>query len=305
MTTAANAPTTATTVYDDTIVGKVIKIVSENKHATPGKTIELGSLFVKDLNFDSLDEVEVVMDVEAEFNIEIPDAVAQNIRTVEDLVLLASGMPLPVREAEIATATTGNNPIAQQSESEIGLWRIREIFGGEFGIDPANITMQKTLRDFNLTHPFEVIQITSGAERVMSCTFAKGCDLTVLSNPDSTIRQVFESLDAAKTPNQKPKSAKSTAIDANVVLYTVPDIALSAAGVETCRHAHAKSIPVANLNHRQLVGYDAYLSVRFQETFGVELGAAKISVERKDPFTLSAAVLRKLVEQHRIMTQSH
>jgi len=42
--------------------------------------------FIGDLNADSLDLVEVIMAIEQEFNIEIKDEDAENIRTVGDAV---------------------------------------------------------------------------------------------------------------------------------------------------------------------------------------------------------------------------
>ena len=39
-----------------------------------------------DIGFDSLDEVEFLMDVEEEFNVEIPDEDADNIKTINNLV---------------------------------------------------------------------------------------------------------------------------------------------------------------------------------------------------------------------------
>ena len=42
--------------------------------------------FIDDLGADSLDLVELVMAFEEEFNIEIPDEVQENIRTVGDAV---------------------------------------------------------------------------------------------------------------------------------------------------------------------------------------------------------------------------
>ena len=39
-----------------------------------------------DLDADSLDAVEIVMSAEEEFDIEIPDEVAMNIKTVKDIV---------------------------------------------------------------------------------------------------------------------------------------------------------------------------------------------------------------------------
>ena len=44
------------------------------------------SHFNKDLGLDSLDAVEVVMAIEEEFVVEIPDAEAEKILTVEDAI---------------------------------------------------------------------------------------------------------------------------------------------------------------------------------------------------------------------------
>ncbi|WLF78215.1 mitochondrial acyl carrier protein [Lodderomyces elongisporus] len=46
------------------------------------KTITESSSFVQDLGLDSLDVVEVVMELEHEFNIQIPDNEADSIKTV-------------------------------------------------------------------------------------------------------------------------------------------------------------------------------------------------------------------------------
>ena len=49
-------------------------------------TITEDSSFVDDLNADSLDMVELVMAMEQEFDIEIPDDVAEKVSTVKDAV---------------------------------------------------------------------------------------------------------------------------------------------------------------------------------------------------------------------------
>ena len=41
---------------------------------------------MKDLSADSLDAVEIIMAIEDEYGIEIPDEEAENIQTVQDLV---------------------------------------------------------------------------------------------------------------------------------------------------------------------------------------------------------------------------
>ena len=61
------------------------KIVVENLDVEGDKVVESAS-FIDDLGADSLDLVELVMAFEEEFNIEIPDDVQENIRTVGDAV---------------------------------------------------------------------------------------------------------------------------------------------------------------------------------------------------------------------------
>lgn len=50
------------------------------------ETVEMSSNFVDDLNADSLDIVELIMTLEQEFNLSIPDEEAERIRTVGDAV---------------------------------------------------------------------------------------------------------------------------------------------------------------------------------------------------------------------------
>lgn len=63
------------------IEAKVIKIVAEQLGADPGK-INRNTSFVEDLNADSLDQVELVMEFEDEFETSIPDDQAEKIKTV-------------------------------------------------------------------------------------------------------------------------------------------------------------------------------------------------------------------------------
>ena len=54
--------------------------------------ISLDSSFVDDLNADSLDMVELVMAMEQEFDISIPDEVAEKVATVGDAVEYIKGL---------------------------------------------------------------------------------------------------------------------------------------------------------------------------------------------------------------------
>lgn len=48
--------------------------------------VTIDSTFIDDLGADSLDIVELIMAFEEEFNVEIPDDVAEKIKTVKDIV---------------------------------------------------------------------------------------------------------------------------------------------------------------------------------------------------------------------------
>ena len=48
--------------------------------------VKIDSTFIDDLGADSLDIVELIMAFEEEFGIEIPDEVAEKIKTVKDAV---------------------------------------------------------------------------------------------------------------------------------------------------------------------------------------------------------------------------
>ena len=67
------------------VAERVKKIVVEHLSVDADKVEESAS-FIDDLGADSLDLVELVMAFEEEFEIEIPDDVQENIRTVGDAV---------------------------------------------------------------------------------------------------------------------------------------------------------------------------------------------------------------------------
>jgi acyl carrier protein len=69
-----------TTVPDD-IESKVIEIVSDQIGVDKSE-ITRETSFVNDLNADSLDTVELVMEFEDEFELSIPDEEAERIQTV-------------------------------------------------------------------------------------------------------------------------------------------------------------------------------------------------------------------------------
>jgi acyl carrier protein len=67
------------------IAERVKKIVVEHLGVEPDKVTEQAS-FIEDLGADSLDIVELVMAMEEEFEVEIPDEEAENIKTVGDAI---------------------------------------------------------------------------------------------------------------------------------------------------------------------------------------------------------------------------
>ena len=67
------------------IEARVKKIIAEQLGVEEAQVTNEKS-FVADLGADSLDTVELVMAFEEEFGIEIPDEVAEKIKTVKDAV---------------------------------------------------------------------------------------------------------------------------------------------------------------------------------------------------------------------------
>ncbi len=67
------------------IFDKVKKIVAEQLSVEPSE-ITPQSNFANDLGADSLDTVELVMALEEEFDVEIPDEAAEKITTVQEAV---------------------------------------------------------------------------------------------------------------------------------------------------------------------------------------------------------------------------
>jgi acyl carrier protein len=63
-----------------------IKRIVVDKLQVDEKQVTLEASFIEDLGADSLDTVELVMDLEEHFEIEIPDEDAEKLRTVKDAV---------------------------------------------------------------------------------------------------------------------------------------------------------------------------------------------------------------------------
>lgn len=67
------------------IVLKVQEIIVKQLNVDKEKVVPAAN-FIDDLNADSLDTVELVMALEEEFNIEIPEDAAEKIKTVGDAI---------------------------------------------------------------------------------------------------------------------------------------------------------------------------------------------------------------------------
>ncbi len=64
---------------------KVMNLISEELRI-PREKIELTSHVVDDLNFDSLDNIQIVLEIEQLFDIEISDDEIDDILTVQNIV---------------------------------------------------------------------------------------------------------------------------------------------------------------------------------------------------------------------------
>ncbi|MMZ65590.1 Acyl carrier protein [compost metagenome] len=67
------------------LIEEVKEVVAEQLNVNPDEVKE-ESKFVEDLGADSLDVVELIMELEEKFDIEIPDSEAENIATVGDAI---------------------------------------------------------------------------------------------------------------------------------------------------------------------------------------------------------------------------
>ena len=64
---------------------RVKEIIANQLGVNPEEVVP-GASFVEDLGADSLDLVELIMAIEEEFGVEVPDEEAEKIRTVQDAI---------------------------------------------------------------------------------------------------------------------------------------------------------------------------------------------------------------------------
>jgi acyl carrier protein len=65
---------------------KRVRMILADQLSIDEESVSMSSNIIEDLNADSLDIVELVMTMETEFNLAIPDEEAERIRTVGDAV---------------------------------------------------------------------------------------------------------------------------------------------------------------------------------------------------------------------------
>eukprot|EP00689_Sawyeria_marylandensis_P003166 EC825267.1.p1 GENE.EC825267.1~~EC825267.1.p1 ORF type:complete len:112 (+),score=56.21 EC825267.1:48-383(+) len=70
---------------NDNMFQKIAQIVEKNEKVKP-ENLTIKSHFKKDLGLDSLEEIEILMEVENEFNFEIPEEEAEKIHTIEQVI---------------------------------------------------------------------------------------------------------------------------------------------------------------------------------------------------------------------------
>ncbi|MDB5079395.1 MAG: acpP [Chloroflexi bacterium] len=70
---------------NDSIFNELKEIIVEQLAVDP-EEVTIEASFVEDLNADSLDLVELIMEIEEKFGIQVPDEVAEKIVTVNDAV---------------------------------------------------------------------------------------------------------------------------------------------------------------------------------------------------------------------------
>lgn len=65
---------------------KIKEIIVDKLNIDDDSFIDLDTDLMEDLNADSLDAVEIIMDIEDEFDIEVDEDEVENIRTIADII---------------------------------------------------------------------------------------------------------------------------------------------------------------------------------------------------------------------------
>ncbi len=80
------APRGVSTQLFGEVEDKILAIVNEQIEIPDDTEVTISSSFTEDLKADSLDAVELIMAIEEEFDIEIPDEEAEKLSTVQACV---------------------------------------------------------------------------------------------------------------------------------------------------------------------------------------------------------------------------
>jgi len=67
------------------VAQKIVEIIADRMEK-PAEDIQLEMSFVNDLGADSLETVEIIMRIEDEFGLEIPESESESIETIADAV---------------------------------------------------------------------------------------------------------------------------------------------------------------------------------------------------------------------------
>ncbi|ODV95909.1 hypothetical protein PACTADRAFT_49344 [Pachysolen tannophilus NRRL Y-2460] len=75
------------------ITERILELLEDYDNIKLPEKISVNANFKKDLGLDSLDQVEIIMEIENEFSIIIPDDKADEINTVKDAIDLIEAQP--------------------------------------------------------------------------------------------------------------------------------------------------------------------------------------------------------------------
>ena len=89
---------------------KVVEIIAREQHLDPAK-VKMDSTF-EELGIDSLDGVNIIFALEEEFKIDIPDAVAQNMKSVRQVVDSLTRVIEGKDISDLAAMAKGSGPAA-------------------------------------------------------------------------------------------------------------------------------------------------------------------------------------------------
>ncbi len=91
------------------IADKVIEIITREQHLAPG-VVKPESTFAE-LGIDSLDGVNILFALEQEFKIDIPDSVAQNMRSVSQVVDALTRVMEGKDVSDLVAMAKGESPV--------------------------------------------------------------------------------------------------------------------------------------------------------------------------------------------------